>query len=118
MGCRRFGVRGGNYIERLSRRWSLMARMYLDNQERMRLVRYEDFLGDKMGVIVGLAGELGLKPVNDITGRVSFQFQPAGDRNVDLEDFFGDNLGAVERVCHVEMASLGYPAASRKGVRK
>lgn len=103
------GTIQGNYIARLARRWSLGVRRYLEERASIRLVRYEDFVGDKVGVIEQLADDLGLVVRNDISGEVNRQFQPRGRRNVVLETFFGeDNLRAIESVCADGMAALNY----------
>jgi hypothetical protein len=106
---RGLGISRGNYISRLAQRWSLGAHVYLNAKLPIHLVRYEDFMADKVGVIEQLADELGLRVVNDISGEVDRQFQPRGNRNTVLEKFFGpENLRIIETTCAKAMSALGY----------
>lgn len=101
----------GSYIERLAARWSLGAGVYLENPDRMALIRYEDFVADKMGAIAGLATRLGLSGRGRIEDKLDTRFQPPGDRSVGWQEFFGRvNLAAIERICEDEARSLGYMA--------
>ncbi|UCG53468.1 MAG: sulfotransferase [Candidatus Latescibacterota bacterium] len=103
------GLDGSNHIEMLAQRWNYITDSYLDNAQSILLLRYETFLNDKVGEMTRLAQSLGLAPKYDISHRVDFQFQPAGDRNVRWRDFFGPtNLARIERVCGEQMAKLGY----------
>ena len=103
------GLAYDSYIEQLALRWNLIVDHYLANRERWVLQRYEDFQSDKLGQLTELAHAVELKPVCDISDRLTFPFQPAGDRSVAWEDFYGeDNLATIERVCGSRMAQLGY----------
>ena len=107
------GVEAEHYIDQLAARWCLTAQTYLDHAEDFVLIRYEDFLADKVGRIHRLAHELRLPPVNDIADMVDMQFQPRGDRGVLWDDFFGrDNLGRIHRICGATMERLGYRATT------
>jgi hypothetical protein len=103
------GLRGNNYIEMLAARWGFLADLYAANQERMYLVRYEQFRRDKTGVLARLAAELDLPRRRDITESLDRPFQPAGDSSVSWWNFFGrDNLDRISRVCGARMARFGY----------
>lgn len=103
------GVEGERTVEQLAGRWCLMARIYLSHADEMILVRYEDFLRDKVDAITRLARELKLDPVADIRNLVDVQYQPRGDHDVSWEEFFGtDNLRRIERICGPVMRELGY----------
>lgn len=103
------GLTGDNYIEMLAQRWNYVTDSYLDNSDSIHLVKYEDFLGDKIGTLEGLARNVGLEPKHDVSHRVDVQFQPAGNKGVRWDDFFGPvNLAAIERICGSRMATLGY----------
>lgn len=99
-----------HYIDILAARWNRAADVYLENRNEMVLVRYEDFVADKVGTIESLAQQLGLPQVNDISDKVDIQYQPRGkDRNVPWEDFFGqENLMRIERICGSRMQKFGY----------
>ena len=100
---------GSNYIERMAYRWNYMADVYGNHSEKMILIRYEDFLKDKVSQIEKLAQQLGLKPVNDIADKVNIQFQVRGDKNVKWQDFFGkDNLSKIELICAENLRKFNY----------
>lgn len=102
-------VAGNNYIENLAYRWNLAGDIYTNNKDNMVLIRYEDFIKDKVGAIANLAREVGLDPVHDITDKVDVQYQPRGDRNVKWLDFFGaENLDRIEAICGDRMKLFGY----------
>lgn len=97
------------YIERLARRWSLAARVYLEHPDAMELVRYEDFLADKLGAISDLARRLGLERRGRIEDKLDRRYQPRGRSDVDWREFFGpDNLRRIETICEAEARALGY----------
>jgi hypothetical protein len=104
------GLGGEQYIDRLAARWARAAQIYLEYEEEFCLVRYEDFLEDKVGEIVGLTERLGLEQKHDIRDKVDVQYQPRGNRSVDWNTFFGEaNLLRIEKRCGPFMKELGYP---------
>lgn len=106
-------VPGKSYIERLAHRWNLAAETYLMHKDAMVLVRYEDFLQDKVGTIQSLAQAVGLKATGDIADRVNIQYQPRGDRNINWLDFFGaENLTKIEEICQEKMQIFKYISSS------
>jgi hypothetical protein len=50
----------------------------LENQDNVRLIRYEDFRANKKAEIEVLAKELGFTKLADISWLVDVQFQPKG----------------------------------------
>jgi hypothetical protein len=107
------GLEAGNYVELLAQRWNLCADVYLDRPEAMRLVRYEDFRAAKLETLEALATDLGLECRYDIRPRLDAQFQPAGDRRVPVDRFFGpSNLDRIDHVCGARMQRLGYSDSS------
>jgi hypothetical protein len=103
------GLKGDNYIEMMAARWNLMSDVYLKNKGTMIMIRYEDFLKDKVGEISKLAKALAQVPVNDISDRVDIQYQPRGMHGVSWESFFGsENLSRIERICAKQMDFFGY----------
>jgi hypothetical protein len=108
------GLDAGSYIEMLARRWCLCAEIYLHNSEHMALVRYEEFRSAKVATLRALAQSFGWSERHDIRARVDVQFQPAGDRGVGWEEFFGTaNLHRVEEICAALMEQVGYGARPR-----
>jgi len=110
------GLEGDNYIEMLAARWNRAAEIYLAHSDRIALVRYEDFLEDKIGEITRLATRLGFEPIHDIADRIDVQYQPRGDREVSWPAFFGpENLARIERTCGDVMERFGYRAGVEVG---
>lgn len=103
--------RGGkNYIQDLAELW-LKANSQDQYQfnDRCVLVKYEDFKTNKEGFIKNLCIKLDFPLKNSIKGVMDKQFQPKGNDNVDLAEFFGDaNLKTVDRICGRRMNELGY----------
>jgi hypothetical protein len=105
-------VSGNTCIEKLAHRWNLGVELYLKHRDKMHLIRYEDFLQDKVGSISKLLIELGLEPHYSIVDWVDVQFQPRGNREVTWENFFGrQNLERIEAICGDQMARFGYTAS-------
>lgn len=102
------GLGGDNYIEMLAGRWNFTTDLYERHAERSTLVRFEDFLDDKVGVIRALAGTLGMTERRDIAADVDTPFQPPGDRSVRWQDYFGENLARIERLCGGRMPRFDY----------
>ena len=103
------GLAGDQYVDLLAERWNRCARVYLDDPERFTLCRYEDFVRDRAGTIADLARALSLPVLRDISSEVESAFQPTGrHRHTPVEEFFGDNLDRVTRICADPMHALGY----------
>ena len=102
------GFKGENYIEMLAERWNFMAETYLKNRDRIILIRYEDFLTNKVKAIADLAVKLQMNPYIDISDKVNIQYQPSGVVEHNFEQFFGDNLIRIEKICAGHMEELGY----------
>ena len=104
-----FGYKSQNYIEALAYRWNHAFNIYLQNKERIILVKYEDFLIDKKSLIEKLVINLGFSIKNDISNHVNVQYQPKGNSDIDLKDFFGEiNYSIIETICKENMQKLGY----------
>ena len=102
-------IAGKNYIEKLANRWNLAADTYLDRQDKFILIRYEDFVDDKVGTTQSLAKQVGLTPSQDISDYVNLQYQPSGDRQVSWSEFFQkDNLHLIETICRERMNCFNY----------
>lgn len=104
------GIQGENYIDTLAERWRIAAKLYLERENDIELIRYEDFLDGKVEAIDNLASQLGLDRRNRIEDQVDQQFQPCGQRrNIEYKEFFGEkNLWRIESHCADEMRQLGY----------
>jgi hypothetical protein len=104
------GLAQGTHIELSAKRWNLCVDMYLRHKEQMILIRYEDFMADRVAFIERLADVLGIQVVKDITPQLDRQFQPRGsDRGRSWDEFFGcDNLAKITELCGSRMRLLGY----------
>lgn len=109
------GLSGSNYIELSANRWNKATDVYLRHQDEMLLIRYEDFVSDRVGAINSLARRLGLPVVADIAPHVDRQYQrPGKDRGRPWSEFFGQrNLALIEDLCGDRMRQLGYDASAR-----
>ena len=102
-------VPGNNYIENLAYRWNLATDIYMANRDYIVLIRYEDFMKNKVDAITHLAKHIGLDPIHDISDRVNVKYQPSGNRNVDLIEIFGkDNLQKIETICGERIKYFDY----------
>ncbi|MEO7239841.1 MAG: sulfotransferase [Sphingomicrobium sp.] len=104
------GLAGGDYIALAAQRWNRAAEPVLAADSSMTVIRYEDFVADRVGAIERLAERLGLRVVRDIGDDATRQFQPLGaDRDCPWSDFFGErNLATIERICGPAMARFDY----------
>lgn len=103
----------GNYVERLAGRWAAAARVYIDHADAIELIRFEDFLADKMGAIAALADRLEIERRGRIEDKLDTPFQPPGDRSVGWRAFFGANLHRLESRSAAEARALGYMETGR-----
>ena len=104
-----WGGKPGNYIDAQANKWNVAANNYLRFRDKIILVKYEDFISDKLYSIINLAKKLGIEKVNDISNKVDIQYQPKGDHNISWEDFYGtDNLRRIEGICRKNMKIFNY----------
>jgi hypothetical protein len=100
---------GEDYLEKMAWRWRVSAEHYLENQDNVRLIRYEDFRANKKTEIEALAKELGYTKLADISSLVDVQFQPKGARSGSVEAFFGEqSLERIEQIVAPLMSEFGY----------
>ena len=56
-----------------------------------------------------IALDLGFTIQTDISNYVNIQYQPKGNAEIDLKEFFGaENYKIIERLCKENMKELGY----------
>jgi hypothetical protein len=103
------GLDTTHYVEVLAHRWTMAARQFLENPEGLELLRYEDFLQNKVAEIEKLCVRVGLIPKNTIDEYVEKQFQPKGEAVVDYPGFYGaENYRRISRICAGAASELGY----------
>jgi len=109
-------VSGKNYIEKLAKIWNVAAETYLKNQNKIVLIRFEDFERDKVSAIFNLARAVGREPKYDIKEVKDVQYQPRGKRNVSWLDFFGsENLQTIDTICGDRMNLFDYNLYADRG---
>ena len=101
-----------HYIDLMAERWNRCADVYLEHPGEMLLLRYEDFLADKLGSIEKLAADCGLHDCQDISDKVDVQYQPRGTSRAPLQFFGAQNLLRIERLCGSRMREFGYELES------
>jgi hypothetical protein len=102
-------VEGCNYIENLALRWNLTVDNYLRNSTNILLVRYENFLEDKVTYINNLCEILGLDVIKKVSPLVDKQYQPKGKHNTTAGEFFGEtNYEIIRNLCKDKMVNMGY----------
>jgi len=98
-----------DYISALANRWDISAKIYLDNKDRFRLIRYEDFLKNKETTINDLVKDLGYECKGNIKSHVDTQYQVKGNNKATALEFFGkDNYNKIDAICRANASLLGY----------
>jgi hypothetical protein len=98
-----------HYIDVLAHRWNAAAAVYFAHPQKYVLLRYEDFLNDKVESIHSLARSMALAVRRDITPYVDMQYQVASDKRVSVSTFFGArNLSRIVTKCYTYMRLLQY----------
>jgi hypothetical protein len=107
---RDYGIEADDHITALALRWARTTEMYRRHPDRLHLVRYEDFVADKLGTINALAAQLGVEPKADIEPLLDVPFQPRGDhRSTPPRDVFSDRaLAIIHERCADGMDALNY----------
>lgn len=96
-------------VERLAARIEKATEKYIQNQSKLHLVKYEDFSADKLGIILALAESMGFQVRNDISAKLDIAFQPKGNANLSLLEFFGeDNIARIQCHCPKTLHKFGY----------
>ncbi|WP_188109770.1 sulfotransferase domain-containing protein [Pseudohalioglobus sediminis] len=103
------GISGDDYVTRLASRWQLFSDIASSNVDDFQIIRYEDFLVDKVGSIERLVDGLSLDRVHDIAEQTDIQYQAKGDHSVSLNAFFGArNLERIDAICKKGMRFFRY----------
>ncbi len=95
-----YGHDGVNFIETLAKRANACYKLFVNNQNRIHLFRYEDFVQEKKAEIERLAGLVGLGVTKDISELVDQQFQPKGF-DISPKEFFNKrNYDLISNACN------------------
>jgi len=100
-----------HYIDLLAERWRIAATIphrYSDID--IPIIRYEDFVKEKVKTISKLAQGLGMEGYADIKNYTDRQFQPKGKRrNMSWIEFYGkENIRRIEKKCLHIMEEYNY----------
>ena len=103
------GIKYENHIESLAKRWLYFYEIYKKNKDNITLIKYEDFLSDKIGFIENIAREINMPVRKNISGFVDIDFQPSRKTN-DVNRFVlsEKNRKIVISVCSKALDELGY----------
>ncbi|SDD19145.1 sulfotransferase domain-containing protein [Halanaerobium congolense] len=96
--------------------WVYTVNLYLNNQESIYLIRYEDFVKNKIKSISDYCEDLNIKKINDISDLVDKQYQPKGEnKNKNVKKLFSTEvIEKIENICSAEMKELDYEFYSKK----
>ena len=103
------GVGTGHYIDQLAERWCIAARLAIARRDSWMVVRYEDFVRDKITMIDSIADDFGFPVVAEIDAFLDRPFQPRGARR-DPGEVFGRNLERITERTESLVQELGYHA--------
>jgi hypothetical protein len=106
---KRMPYTGGNFFEMLVNRW-LFAIKEIEKipQDKAVVVKYEDFLEDKLKFITLLAENLNISITKDVTAKLDFSFQPRGTLVTKEEFFSPKQINYIYNKCAKEMSDYGY----------
>ena len=107
---RHLGFEAADHIASLAQRWTYMTAIYRRHRDRLTLVRYEDFMADKLATIQQLAGQLDIAARQDIRPLLDVPFQPCGSHRSEAPTSFfsADALAIINRHCATGMDALNY----------
>lgn len=100
----------------LAHNWVYTVNLYLNNQDSIYLIRYEDFIEDKIKFIDKYCEDLNIEKNNDISNLIDKQYQPKGkNKNKKVEELFSmEVIEKIENICSIEMRKLGYEFYSKE----
>lgn len=105
--------RGATVAEVLAHRWRRAAGEYLQNPGGFTLIKYEDFLQEKLETLRTGLTELGLRQKVDVAQWVDHQFQPKGKSTVATHERIGRGTwDSVTDICRRELIHFGYESVS------
>lgn len=104
-----WGQNSHGYVGVLSHRWNRAIDELRSIEEHTVVVKYEDFVADKLTVLKNIAEQFDFRITNPVEHLLDKQFQPAGNNSQDWQVFFGrSNLSAIEEICGERMSNLEY----------
>jgi hypothetical protein len=103
-------IPGDNYIERLAWRWKISVDNILLFKDRGGvIVKYEEFNKNKRMTIVKIANALKIPVKSDISEYLNHQFQPKGNNNVPIEQYYRRNeMDTINSITGETLRALGY----------
>jgi len=102
--------------EVLARRWIKSVEMYLRNEGRVLMIRYEDFCAHKLDSLRQLIRQMNIRERGDISEWVNAEHQPKDNSQADLEIRLGlDSLVRIEKLCSNHMSKFQYSPTPNSG---
>ena len=103
------GIHYENHIESMAKRWVLFYELYKSNQDKITLLKYEDFLKNKELFIYNLIDQCDLEKRKDISSFVNHNFQTveikSGKSKYTLSPA---NIKVINQICSDSLRELGY----------
>jgi hypothetical protein len=98
-----------NPVRVAAKRWSQINEAILAHKDRIKIIKYENFVLAKEESILDLLYYAGFSHENEINDLVDVQFQPAGRTKIAPLQFFGDkNYAEIVKCCYATASKLGY----------
>ena len=88
------GIDAPHYVDQLAERWNLAAGLAVDPGPDWLVIRYEDFVADKLAAIDRVVEHFDLRHHREIDAFLDRPFQPRGRRRPP-EEVFGANLQRI-----------------------
>ncbi|MDZ7759338.1 MAG: sulfotransferase [Desulfovermiculus sp.] len=102
-------VGGHSITERLAYRWKAALNSCRQVQKVSIIIRYEDFLDNKVALINNLVNMCGLVVRTNIDQDVNKKYQPPGNLKIDPFERLGhENVRVIEAITGEHMFALGY----------
>lgn len=103
------GIESDNYIEALAHSWQKAADIYKQYENKMLLIRYEDFIKEKTKIINQMCNALTCEIKKDISSIVDVNYNITGNKNVEWDKFYGKtNLERINEICAEGMKFFNY----------
>lgn len=98
-----------SFIKSMSLRWNYIYELSLRHQEYLNVVKYEDFLENKVEFIEKLCASNKLSSGSTFHDQVDHQYQSKGDNSLSWEAYFGEeNLSVINSICEEGIKYFGY----------
>jgi len=104
-------AKGTTILERLSERWNMAVDVYLNDEKRIILIKYEYFMKDRAGALLKISNNMGIDfSIDLLNGKTEKNYQKPGKyRGRNMIEFWGEqNMKCIEDICVKRMNKIGY----------